>query len=198
MSAPPASFTSAVTVSVSVGPARTSVLGESVSEAATCWTPTEVVPTAEPDVAVIVAAPAVTAVTRPEEETVATAGAEDTHDTDAPGIAEPFWSLTSAESCSVSSSDEKANVLGETVRVVATGVSAPVPVGDSVPPQPASAASRRARHRAVGKAEELRLADTDFAEGGWVGWRGTISYLSPDLIIGAVAPAVQVGLTEKS
>ena len=51
---PPASITNAVTVAVAPGPARTSELGDSVREAATCWIVTVAVPVAEPEVAVMV------------------------------------------------------------------------------------------------------------------------------------------------
>ena len=56
------------------------------------------VPLADPDVAVIVAEPSATEVTRPEEETVATDAADVAHVTLAPLIVAPFWSLTVAVS----------------------------------------------------------------------------------------------------
>ena len=45
---------------------------------------------AEPEVALMVAEPLATAVTRPEEETVATDGLDELHDTLAPLIVAPF------------------------------------------------------------------------------------------------------------
>ena len=65
-------------------------LGDSAIESATCWTVTDAVPTAEPDVAVTVAVPSATAVTRPVDETLATVDADDAHVTDTPLIAAPF------------------------------------------------------------------------------------------------------------
>ncbi len=56
---------------------------------------------ADPDVAVIVAVPSVTEVTRkvlvnPVDDTVATEAADVAHVTEAPLIVAPFWSLTVA------------------------------------------------------------------------------------------------------
>ena len=48
------------------------------------------VPIAEPEVAVIVAVPSATAVTRPVDETLATDVLEDDHDAEAPPITAPF------------------------------------------------------------------------------------------------------------
>ena len=59
------------------------------------------VPLADPAVAVIVAVPFATAVTRPEAETVATEVADVDHVTLAPLIVEPFWSWIVAVSCCV-------------------------------------------------------------------------------------------------
>ena len=64
-------------------------------------TVTEAVALSEPDVAVIVAEPAATEVTRPAVETVATDAADVAHDTLAPLIVAPFWSLTVADNCCV-------------------------------------------------------------------------------------------------
>ena len=54
---------------------------------------------AEPEVAVMVAEPSATEVTRPLEETVATEADDELHDTLAPLIVAPNWSLTVAVSC---------------------------------------------------------------------------------------------------
>ena len=47
----------------------------------------------------VVAAPSATAVTRPEDETLATDDAEDAQATGAPPIVTWFWSLTIAVTC---------------------------------------------------------------------------------------------------
>ena len=56
---------------------------------------------AEPEVTVMVADPLATPVTNPVEDTVATDAADELHDTLAPLIVAPFWSLTVAESWDV-------------------------------------------------------------------------------------------------
>jgi len=61
-------------------------------------TVTDAVALTEPDVAVIVAVPSATEVTRPADETVATAASDVAHVTVALAIAAPLWSLTVAES----------------------------------------------------------------------------------------------------
>ena len=85
-------------------------------------TATEAVPLSDPDVAVIVAVPPATEVTRPVEDTVATDADDELHVTLAPLIVAPFWSLTVAESCCVVPKDEKLNVVADSVMEVATGV----------------------------------------------------------------------------
>ena len=62
---------------------------------------TVAVPLADPDVAVMVAVPSATAVTRPVDETVATEAADDVHVRAAPPIVAPLWSCTEAVSCCV-------------------------------------------------------------------------------------------------
>ena len=102
-------------------------------------TVTAAVPLAEPDVAVIVAVPSATEVTRPVDETVATDEAEVAHDTLAPLIVAPFWSLTVAEICRVAPIDEKLKLVAESVIEVATGVGGVGGVGGLVgelPPSP--------------------------------------------------------------
>ena len=69
----------------------------------------------------IVALPSATAVTRPDDETVATDAADELHDTLAPLIVAPFWSLTVAESCCVAPKDEKLRLVADSVIEVATG-----------------------------------------------------------------------------
>jgi hypothetical protein len=101
ISEPPASRTVAVTVAVSPTAANTSESGESVIDTATCWMEAEVLADAEPEVAVMVAEPLATEVTNPVEDTVATEADEVAHDTLAPLIVAPFWSLTVAVSSCV-------------------------------------------------------------------------------------------------
>ena len=101
-----------------------------VSPPEAAFTVTDAVPLADPDVAVTVAVPFAPAVTRPVVETPATDGEEEVQVTTALLIVTPFWSRTVATSCCVSPSDEKVNVEGESVTVVATGV---LTVTDAVP-----------------------------------------------------------------
>ena len=103
---------------------------------------TAAVPLAEPDVAVIVAVPSATEVTRPADETVATDAAEVAHDTLAPLIVEPFWSLTVAESCCVAPKDEKLRLVAESVIELATGVGGVGGVGGVVGELPSSPHAR--------------------------------------------------------
>ena len=86
--------------------------------------------------AVIVAVPSATAVTRPDEETVATDAADELHVTLAPLIVAPFWSLTVAESWDVSPSDEKLKVVADSVIDVATGAGGVGGLVGVVPPSP--------------------------------------------------------------
>jgi hypothetical protein len=75
---------------------------------------------AEPEVAVIVAVPLPTEVTRPADETVATVVSEDAHVTVAPDISVPPASFTVTLNVTVSSMVVKVFVLGDTVTVDAT------------------------------------------------------------------------------
>ena len=52
----------------------------------------------DPEIAVIAAVPFATAVTKPDDDTVATDEFDVAHVTDAPDIVAPFWSLTVAVS----------------------------------------------------------------------------------------------------
>ena len=102
---------------------------------------------AEPDVAVIVAVPFLTAVTRPDDDTVATDEFDVAHVTDAPDIVAPFWSLTVAVSCCVTPTDEKDRLVTDSVIEVATGVGGAGGVGGVVgelPLSPHAVISRRA------------------------------------------------------
>ena len=76
---------------------------------------------AEPEVAVIVAVPSATAVTRPVvDETVAMVVSDVAHVTPAPEIAVPPASFTVAVSVTVSPRDAKVLVVGDTSTVEAT------------------------------------------------------------------------------
>ena len=99
---------------------------------------------AEPDIAVIVAVPSATEVTRPDPDTVATAASDVAHVTVALDIVAPFWSLTVAESCCVAPKDEKLRVVADSVIEVATGVGGLVGV---VPPSPHAASNNTAESR---------------------------------------------------
>jgi hypothetical protein len=70
---------------------------------------------AEPDVAVIVADPSATAVTRPIDDTVATASFDVVHVTVAPSIVLSLASLTVGTSVVVSSTDAKLRLVGDSV-----------------------------------------------------------------------------------
>ena len=73
---------------------------------------------AEPEVAVIVAVPSATAVTRPVvDETVAMVVSEEDHATVAPEIAVPPASFTVAVNVTVSPTDARVLVLGDTSTV---------------------------------------------------------------------------------
>ena len=76
-------------------------------------TVTAAVPFADPEVAVIVAVPSATEVTKPLEDTVATEALDELHDTLAPLIVAPFWSLTVAASWDVSPSEEKLKLVAD-------------------------------------------------------------------------------------
>jgi hypothetical protein len=83
---------------------------------------------------VIVAVPSATEVTRPADETVATAASDVAHVTVALAIVVPFWSLTVADNCCVSPKEVKLKLVGERVIDVATGVGVDA-VGLPSPPQ---------------------------------------------------------------
>ena len=99
----------------------------------------------------IVTVPSATDVTRPVDETVATAASDVAHVTVALAIVAPFWSLTVADSCVVSPSEAKLRLASEMVIEVATGVGVGVDaVGLSPPPQlPKSSENNRALNATV-------------------------------------------------
>ena len=84
----------------------------------------------------IVAVPSATAVTRPDEETVAMDALDELQVTLAPFIVTPFWSLTVAESCCVAPIDEKLRLVADNVIDVATGVGGVSGLVGVVPPSP--------------------------------------------------------------
>ena len=147
ISEPPASSTVGETVAVSPAAENTSESGASVIETATCWMEAEAVADAEPEVAVMVAEPFATEVTRPEADTVATDALDVAQVTEAPLIVTPFWSLTVAVSCCIAPKDEKLRLVADSVIEVATGVGGVGgPVG-VVPPSPHARSKSTAESR---------------------------------------------------
>jgi hypothetical protein len=99
-------------------------------------TVTDAVPLTEPEVAVIVAVPSATEVTRPDPDTVATAASDVAHVTVALAIVAPFWSLTVAAIWDVAPKESKLRLVTERVIEVATSVGVGVGVvGVPSPPQ---------------------------------------------------------------
>ena len=117
---PPESFTVALSVAVSASDTKESELGDTSTVIVSSPTVTVAVPLAEPDVAMIVADPVPTEVTRPADETVATAVFVDDHVSVAPDITVPPASLTVAVSVAVSASEAKLKLVGESVTLDAT------------------------------------------------------------------------------
>ena len=112
----------AVADSRTVSPTTSAAVSGVTDSASTdCSTVTEAVPDAEPEAAVIVAVPLPVAVASPEPSTAATATSELAHSTDAPDMARPLWSRTSAESATVSPMDDSEAEAGVTATVVARG-----------------------------------------------------------------------------
>ena len=99
----------------------------------------------------IVAVPSATEVTRPVDDTVATAASDVAHVTVALSIVAPFWSLTVADSWDVAPSEARLRLVTERVIDVATGVGVGVgAVGVSSPPQlPKSSENNRALNATV-------------------------------------------------
>ena len=81
---------------------------------------TAAVPLAEPEVAVMVAEPLLTALTSPADETVAINELDVVHVTVAPDITDPPESFTVAAKVTVSLIDANVFVLGDTVTLAAT------------------------------------------------------------------------------
>ena len=80
----------------------------------------------------MVAVPSATEVTRPVDDTVATAAFEVVHVTVAPAIVPPSWSLTVADNWDVAPSDTRLRLVSERVIEVATRVGAGVGSGVGV------------------------------------------------------------------
>jgi hypothetical protein len=98
IAAPPASFTVAVSVAVSPSDGNVSTVSDNSTLVAVCSTVTAVVSLASPDVAVTVVVPLATEVTRPAEETVATASSDVAHVTVGVDMVDPAAFLTVAVS----------------------------------------------------------------------------------------------------
>ena len=112
---PPASLPVATRVAVSPIDVKLRLVGERVSDIATWLTVAVAVPLTDPDAAVIVAVPSVTAVTRPAVETVAIDASDVAHVTVAPEITVPPASLTVAVRVVVSPIELKFRLVGENV-----------------------------------------------------------------------------------
>ena len=125
-----------VPVSPTSAPVHTTVTPFAARKENGAATEADAVALADPEVAVIVAVPFATEVTRPVDDTVATAAADVAHVTAALAIAAPFWSLTVADSWDVAPSEAKLRLVSERVIEVATGVGVGVDaVGLLSPPQ---------------------------------------------------------------
>ena len=145
-------------------------------------TVTAAVALAAPEVAVIVAEPLATAVTVPEDETVATDAADVVHDTLAPLIVAPLWSLTVAESCCVAPIDEKLRFVAESVIDVATGVGVVGVVGVvgavGVDPPPSPPPQARRNSATVNRTNRIAMIPT-----------GRLPNFQPDLLVFATLDA---------
>ena len=117
---PSESFTVALSVAVSPSDTKESELGDTSTVIVRSPTVIEADPLVEPDVAMIETDPVTTEVTRPADETVATAVFVDDHVTAAPDITVPPASCTVATSDAVSPIDKKATELGDRTNVDAT------------------------------------------------------------------------------
>jgi hypothetical protein len=121
MAVPPLSLTVGVKVAVSPTDTNDMLVGDRVMDATAWPILTVTVALTDPDVAVMVAVPLATAVMSPADDTVAILVLDEAHVTVAPDIVAEFWSLTVAESCSVSPRAVKLTLPGESVMVVVTG-----------------------------------------------------------------------------
>ena len=93
------------------------------------------------------AVPVEIAVTSPLANTVAIPAFDELHDTLAPLIVAPFWSLTVAESCCVAPKDEKLKEVADSVIEVATGAGGVGGLVGVVPPSPHARSKSTAESR---------------------------------------------------
>ena len=112
---PPASLPVATRVAVSPIDVKLRLVGDKLSDIATWLTVAVAVPLTDPDVAVMVAIPLPTAVTRPAEETVAIDASDAAQVTVAPEITVPPASVTVAARVVVSPIDVKLRLVGDSV-----------------------------------------------------------------------------------
>ena len=117
---PPESFTVATIVPVSPSDKKESELGDTSTVIVSSPTVTEADPLAEPEVAIIEMDPVATGVTKPADDTVATAVFVDDHVTAGLPIVLSFASFTVAVSVAVSASEEKLRLVGDRVTEDAT------------------------------------------------------------------------------
>ena len=112
---PPASLTVATREAVSPSDWKVKEFGDSSTTAATWLTVAVAVALTDPDVAVMVAVPSMTAVTSPAAETVATEASDVAHVTVGFEITVPPASLTVATRVAVSLADVKLTLVGDSV-----------------------------------------------------------------------------------
>jgi hypothetical protein len=112
---PPASLPVAMREAVSPIDVKLTLVGDRVSDIATWLMVAVAVPLTDPDVAVIVAIPLPTAVTRPADETVAIDASDVAQVTSASEITVPPASVTVAASEAVSPIDVKLTLVGDRV-----------------------------------------------------------------------------------
>ena len=112
---PPASLPVATRVAVSPIDVKLRLVGDKLSDIATWLTVAVAMPLTDPDVAVMVAVPLPTAVTRPAEETVAIDASDAAQVTVAPEITVPPASVTVAARVVVSPIDMKLRLVGDSV-----------------------------------------------------------------------------------
>ena len=112
---PPESLTVATRVAVSPADVKLRLVGARVTDWATWLTVTVAVPLADPDVAVMVAVPAATAVTRPADETVATDELDVAHVMVGFEMVFPAASVTVATRVAPSPADVKLRLVGDSV-----------------------------------------------------------------------------------
>jgi hypothetical protein len=117
---PPRSLTVGVSVAVAPIDVIESEVGVSSTLDATWATTTAAVPSATPEIPMIVAVPLLIVVTSPASETVATSWEDEAHVTVAPATTEPAASFTVALNVAVSPIDTKTNEAGENSTVDST------------------------------------------------------------------------------